>query len=40
VERGNPPYFSHSLIAKFYKYFSSVTNMPAIVEEDIYTEWA
>ena len=40
VEIGNSPYFSHSLIAKFYKYFSSVTNMPAIVEEDIYTEWA
>ena len=40
VERGNPPYYSHSLIAKFYKYLSTVTNNPAIVEEDIYTEWA
>ena len=40
VETGEAPYFSHSLIAKFYKYLSAVTNAPAIVEEDIYTEWA
>lgn len=40
IERGDPPFYSHSLIAKFYKYLSTVTNNPAIVEEDIYTEWA
>ena len=40
VERGESPYYSHSLIAKFYKYLSTVTNQAAIVEEDIYTEWA
>lgn len=40
VETGAPPFYSHSLIAKFYKYLSTVTNNPAIVEEDIYTEWA
>ena len=40
VETGSSPYYSHSLIAKFYKYLSTVTNNPAIVEEDIYTEWA
>lgn len=39
IEVGVEPYFSHSLIAKFYKYLSTVTNMSAIVEEDIYTEW-
>lgn len=39
IETGESPYFSHSLIAKFYKYLSAVTNAPAIVEEDIYTEW-
>lgn len=40
IETGNPPYYSHSLIDKFYKYLSNVTNQSAIVEEDIYTEWA
>lgn len=40
IEPGSPPFFNHSLIAKFYKYLSTVTNNPAIVEEDIYTEWA
>lgn len=40
VETGQPNYYSHSLIAKFYKYLSAVTNNPAVVEEDIYTEWA
>lgn len=40
VAVGKPDYFSHSLIDKFYKYLSTVTNAPAIVEEDIYTEWA
>lgn len=40
IETGSSPFYSHSLIAKFYKYLSTVTNNPAIVEEDIYTEWA
>lgn len=40
VATGKPNYFSHSLIDKFYKYLSAVTNVSAIVEEDIYTEWA
>lgn len=40
IDVGKPDYFSHSLIDRFYKYLSSVTNTPAIVEEDIYTEWA
>lgn len=40
VATGKPNYFSHSLINKFYKYLSTVTNAPAIIEEDIYTEWA
>ena len=37
---GKPDYYSHSLIDKFYNYLSTVTNAPAIVEEDVYTEWA
>ena len=40
IEAGKEPYYNHSLIEKFYNYMSTVTNMPAIVEEDIYTEWA
>ena len=40
IDKGENPYYSHSLIAKFYKYLSSVTNMPAIIEEDIITEFA
>lgn len=40
IEAGNEPYYNHNLIGKFYKYMATVTNMPAIVEEDIYTEWA
>ncbi len=40
IERGEAPYYSHSLIGKFYKYLSTVTNNSAIVEEDIYAEWA
>ncbi len=40
VDTGKPNYFSHSLVEKFYKYLSTVTKTPAIVEEDIYTEWA
>ena len=40
VDKGENPYFSHSLIDNFYRYLSAVTNMPAIVEEDILTEFA
>lgn len=40
VGRGEAPYYSHSLIEKFYSYLHTVTNQAAIVEEDIYTEWA
>ena len=40
VDKGKPPYYNHSLIAKFYKYLSTVTNAPSIVEEDLYTDWA
>lgn len=40
VARGEAPYYSHSLIEKFYSYLHTVTNQAAIVEEDIYTEWA
>lgn len=40
VERGEAPYYSHILIEKFYNYLSAVTNQSAIVEEDLYGEWA
>ena len=40
IDKGENPYYSHSLIANFYRYLSTVTNMPAIVEEDIINEFA
>ena len=41
LEIGNPKYYSHNLIESFYKnYMSGVTNLAAIVEEDVIGEYA
>lgn len=37
---GKSPYYSHSLIGQFYKYFSNVTTEKASLKEDVYRDWA
>lgn len=35
-QKGEPPYYSHNLIAMFFfKYIHNITNRPAIIEEDV-----
>lgn len=41
IPSGTPPYYSHELISTFFtKYIYNVTNMAAIIEEDIVTDIA
>lgn len=39
ISVGNAPYYNHSLINQFFRYFKNVTNEQASLKEDVYRTW-